>query len=413
LAAPLTGLEVENCEISDYVVGIRCPFTFTKVKDNYIHDVMVGVFGGATAGFNTADENLNNIVEYNIINNRIICTFGDLRYSRPISMPLFTGKYFVSGNYLRGGGFCVENWTNDSTVSNFQNFQITNNNCDTSLSTSNGGTIANNMIDRLSSPIGRGPQTDGPSCGIEIGQRGRNNVVGNIIKNFQQAIWIPGRDDTIIGNQIVSCGDQGAGAIGGVVNLGPWIASDMVINTVIANNVFTGTLGDTTEINVNAGGTYIRSGVIVANNVSRDAAGLFFKSMNLQNSEVSGNFIYNACTAVTGTSAFGMHSQSSGPASSVSYLNNIFVNTVAASNGMYQGIAPQAGDSIGFNKFVGMRNTTVPIEGGHYTDVAQKMGTGWYDSQPTYADNDTAKNTGGLTAGARYRTAAGAQMVVY
>lgn len=160
---------------------------------------------------------------------------------------------------------------------------------------------------------------------------------------------------------------------------------------------------------MNWGGAHALIGLTITDNQSYNGDSFFLMATNLQHSKVSGNLVYNACKAITGGQAFGMWMGGTG---STEFLNNTFINTVTAPNGMIKGIAPRDGDIIGFNKFVGMRDGT-PIEDAAYKMTCpQIMNTGWYDKQPTYADN-TAALAGGLTAGARYKTAAGIQMVVY
>lgn len=358
-AVPLDRLEVMDCEISNYEAGVWAPWTNAKIADSYIHDIAHGVIGG-TGAWVPEDQNFNGDIQYEIINNKIVCTFGDLVDSRPITLPLFTGGALITGNYLRGGGMSVENVLISATA-NANRVKVLGNDCDTAISASNGDVVGHNTVDLAQAPVGRGQQSNFFQ-GIETGYN--STVIGNIVRNHTNGVGHVMPNMRVIGNFFIDCGDQGGGAgvgMGGVVVTGTDLfAADTVMNALIANNTFKGTKGSVVDIYMNWNGAHALIGLTIIDNQSYNGNSRFFIGKYIQHSKISGNYVYNACTSITGVQAFGMWVD--GASSSVEFMNNTFINTVAAPNGMYQGIAPQSSDIIGFNKFVGMRLPSTPFD---------------------------------------------------
>jgi hypothetical protein len=357
--AQLTGLEVSDCEIKNYQSGVISTWMSASIHNNYIHDVQRGVIGGMRA-YTPADQNLTGDLEYMIYANRIICTFGDLDDSRPITLPLFTGEAQVYGNHCRGGGMAIENILASATA-NANRVKITGNDCDTGISASQGDVIGYNTIDLAKAPAGRGQQANFFQA-IETGYNA--TVIGNIVRNHTNGVGNIMPNMRVIGNFFIDCGDQtGLGAVGMggvVVTKTDQFAADTVMNTIISGNTFNGTKGDVADIYMNWDGAHALIGLTISENMTLNGDYPFFLGKYIQHSKIINNWINNCCTSITGTQVYAIWSD--GATGSIEYYNNTVINTVAAPNGVYQAIAPQAGDVIGFNNFTGIRNPALPIE---------------------------------------------------
>ena len=350
-----TGLVVDNCTISGFEMGVYAIWRSFTVKNCTIDNVFNGVYGGI--GYVDRAEDGTSLVQ-NVLNNHITCTFGSLTYARPISLPYHQGRGDVTGNYCRGGGMAIEAVLDSGGYAGPQALNISNNDCDTSISAGRYGVIMGNIIDLAQAPVGRGMQGDFFQA---IESSFGTSIIGNIIRNHTNGVSNVAQDQRIIGNYFIDCGDQGAGAttgMGGVICSGTdaWV-DGTVLNAIISGNVFNGTKGGVVDIFLNWAGTHTLAGLTVTDNSSYNGDAQFLLATLLQHSKVSGNYIYNACKADNGTQAFGM--QTTGATSSVEFLNNTFVNMVVGGYGMYKGIACQAGDIVGFNTYVGIRDGNV------------------------------------------------------
>lgn len=366
---------VEDCEISGFQIGVCAPFTSFRATGNYIHNVGAGIVGGHDT-WTPAEQNLTSVLYVEIASNDIACEFGTQTLSRPISLPLYTGGGSIHHNKLRGGGMAIEA-TLDTATANLAPYCVTDNDCDTSISATNGGVISGNVIDLSKAPVGRG-QHPAFFQAIEAGYN--STVIGNVVRNHTNGFGQVMPYQRIIGNTFEGCGDQGGAAGAGngfVIGYGAdaIFAADTVFNTVISGNTIKGTKGLVADISLNWTGTWSLTDLTVADNKHYDC-NYYGALIGPVQAKFQGNTMRNVIKSDNTAFAIGMWHSGTGV---VEFLDNTFVNTVAGGFGMYQAIAPQAADTVGYQKCTGLRLPGTPIEATNaYKQSASVLSDGVY-----------------------------------
>jgi hypothetical protein len=367
-ASQLATATVNNCKFSSVGYAIFAPWVQNlTAKNNTFANVFVGVFGGINPWV-AGDQNSTAALNVDISHNYIVCGIGTQTYSRPIKLSNYVGHGVVSDNYCRGGGMAIEvNPADSTTVPATCSLKITDNDCDTCISAA-AALIAKNTIDLTLAPGSRGLQT---SFGTAIEVLANYVTISeNIIKNMPEGVHVWGTHCKVVGNTFYKCGYQAAWdawyVSQGVITPAPITDADTYFYLLIDGNTFIQTQNKDAGSSTYITDIYIKSaaftysGITISNNMSYGAS---LESIALDtictNMTVTGNYIKDAATLLTGSNGYGVRSISS--SNSITISDNTFVNTVVGGYGMYYGIYPQAGDIVGFNKFIGMRNASVPL----------------------------------------------------
>lgn len=406
---------VRNCTISGSVWGVSALWNNGLVVDNCtMTNVHVGVYGGVTDI--NADQNDTGNQSYIVTDCTITCTWGVLIYSRPVWLPGCAGYYRVENCILRGGGMAVEATLTASTLTIVSRVFIVANDADTPLSVGVNAKITNNTIDLDNAPVGRGLQA-GFYQAIECGSF--SLVQGNTVRKYPNAVGNLQPHMVIDSNRFISCGLSSVGS-GGVLFVNPdfitatGLNADLDMNMQITNNSFTDTGADVAEIFVQWGAlhAYKIKNIIIAHNISANAASEFLLAFGVVDSTIKDNIIKNAQKSTSAADKFAM--RESGCAGNY-YEGNTFINTLGGGVGMTTAMAVDTSAIVGFQNIRGMRDGYGFLSNAYTFKASAPFY--FYDGvpvsfAPVYADNATAL-AGGLVAGQAYRTATGAAMIVY
>jgi len=373
-ATPLTDIEVNDCEISNYEAGVRLTWSSGKVINTKISTVAHGIVGGSLL---PADQNDTGDLKYEFLDNDITCSLGTVDIARPIAIPYFTGSALVKGNVLRGGGMSIEQVLTSATA-NKDRVRVIGNDCDTSLSVTNGGVIQGNIIDLSEAPVGRGNHsTVFPA--IEAGYG--STIIGNTIRNHTNGVGhiMPGM--RIIGNTFEDCGDQGGAAsvglgfIIGIDDQEALFTAATYFGTVISDNVFRNTVGLVYDIGLNVNGARTFTGFTVTNNHSYNSEHQPFYASRILKSRYAGNIIVdsNSACADGALDAYVIRDANS---STIIYEGNQVSNS-SATKGGYLGLVVGAGAVVGLNHFTGMRSAAF-FDGAFVLVESQLADGAWY-----------------------------------
>lgn len=347
---------VRNCTISRFPVGIQALWNNgLKVDNCTIHTVHTGIYGGVTSIAD--DQNDTTKQSYTITNCKISCSFGTLTYSRPVWLPGCAGYYRIEGCVLRGGGMSIEGTISDATLTLVPRCFIIGNDVDTSISVATYAKIIGNIIDLDNVPAGRGLQF-GFYQAIECGKF--SIIKGNTVRKFPNGVGNLKPYMVIDSNKFISCGTSVGN--GGVIFLNPDAITVYGVNAVwdlnlqITNNSFTDTGSEVAEIYLQwqALHTYKIRNIIIANNISNNAAYFFMLAYGVVDATIKDNVVKNAQRLEKAANRFGIWE--AGYSSSNHYDGNTFINTLSDGFGMTTAMAVGNNAVLGFQSISGMRD---------------------------------------------------------
>lgn len=291
----VSNITIRDCQIVGFKYGINATEAHKiLIEGCRIDTIFIGIKGGANY---VATQN-DTTGPYKIVNNFIRCTYGALRYSRPVNL-WFGNNYLVDGNTLLGGGMSVEAVKASAQDTTGYSEIVTNNTCDAAISA--GRIITHNNLDTRLKPTGRGPESDFPQA-IEPGGRGAL-IAGNRISYFQVGISTDYDACSITDNYFYRCGDPAW--YPGVIYANPDATGAPESKTprlIITGNIFEYSV--VADIDIRDNGpfgtdTTNARGGIISHNISSNGQMQFLLLDSVQQFVVTDNVIRNSCKSFT------------------------------------------------------------------------------------------------------------------